>query len=79
MHAFINVVDNSRGLNKGARPDNPAGYCVFGKVIDGMNVVDKIKAVKTGTAKLPIKGQPVPSRDVPVEDVVIKSVHREKK
>jgi cyclophilin family peptidyl-prolyl cis-trans isomerase len=76
---FINVVDNRRGLDKGARPDNPAGYCVFGKVIDGMNVVDKIKDVKTGTGKLIMGGREAPSRDVPVEDVVIKSIKREKK
>jgi cyclophilin family peptidyl-prolyl cis-trans isomerase len=77
---FINVVDNRKGLDKGARRDNPAGYCVFGKVIgDGMEVVDKIKGVKTGVGKLTMRGREVPSRDVPAEDVVIKSIRREKK
>ena len=80
---FINVVDNRRGLDKGARADNPAGYAVFGKVIDGMDIVDKIKGVKTGVGKLTMKvrgkDQEVPSRDVPNEDVVIKSIRREKK
>jgi cyclophilin family peptidyl-prolyl cis-trans isomerase len=57
---FINVVNNSR-LD---RNDASAGYAVFGKVTDGMDVVDKIKSVKTG------------ARDVPVEDVVIQSVRR---
>ena len=76
---YINVVDN-RGLNKGARRDDPAGYCVFGKVIEGMEVVDRIKAVKTDVSELIDKsGRKQKSRDVPVEDVVIKSVRREKK
>jgi len=60
---YINVVDNSGKL------DTPK-YCVFGKVIEGMDVVDKIRAVKTAT-----KGR---FGDVPVEDVVIKSVTRAK-
>ena len=48
------------------RPATGVGYCVFGRVIEGMDVVDKIKAVKTDT----VKG----FEDVPNEDVVIKSV-----
>jgi cyclophilin family peptidyl-prolyl cis-trans isomerase len=59
---FINVKDNA-GLDKTATED---GYCVFGRVIEGTDVVDKIKGVKTGT----VKGH----KDVPTEDVVIKSV-----
>ena len=43
-------------------------YCVFGKVVEGMDVVDKIKAVTTGS-----KGG---HGDVPVKDVVIQSVRR---
>ncbi|MFZ9561912.1 MAG: peptidylprolyl isomerase, partial [Burkholderiales bacterium] len=39
------------------------GYCVFGKVVDGTDVVDKIRKVKTGS-----KGM---HQDVPVEDVII--------
>jgi cyclophilin family peptidyl-prolyl cis-trans isomerase len=65
---FINVADNEF-LDK-AKARDKVGYCVFGKVIDGMDVVDKIKAVKTRT-----KGD---FEDVPVEDVVIKSVRRAK-
>ena len=57
---FINVVNNAR-LDK-ANYDDGVGYCVFGKVIEGMDVVDKIRAVKTKRG------------DVPVEDVIIKSV-----
>jgi cyclophilin family peptidyl-prolyl cis-trans isomerase len=61
---FINVKDNPF-LDKANSPDG-VGYCVFGKVIDGMDVVDKIRRVQTGRRK----GQ----ADVPLEDVVIKSV-----
>jgi cyclophilin family peptidyl-prolyl cis-trans isomerase len=59
---YINVKDN-KGLDRDGDP-NGVGYAVFGKVIGGMEVVDKIKAVKTG------------AQDVPVETVVIKSVRR---
>lgn len=71
---FINVVDNGM-LNF---PSN-GGYAVFGKVIEGMEVVDKIKAVKTGVTKLsmrhPATGKlmEIPSQDVPAENVVITS------
>jgi cyclophilin family peptidyl-prolyl cis-trans isomerase len=63
---FINVVDNKR-LDRSPRN---AGYCVFGKVIEGMDVVEKIKGVKT---KVVI---PDAIEDVPVEEVIIKSVRR---
>jgi cyclophilin family peptidyl-prolyl cis-trans isomerase len=61
---FINVKDNTF-LDKAKAADG-AGYCVFGRVIKGTDVVDKIKAVETDT----IKG----FDDVPTKDVVIKSV-----
>jgi cyclophilin family peptidyl-prolyl cis-trans isomerase len=57
---FINVVDNGF-LNHGGRD---FGYAVFAKVTSGMDVADKIAAVKTG------------GQDVPVEPVVIKKVSR---
>ena len=66
---FINVKDNDF-LDKANARDR-VGYAVFGKVIEGMDVVDKIKAVKTAS-----KGG---QDDVPVEDVVIESVKREGK
>jgi cyclophilin family peptidyl-prolyl cis-trans isomerase len=61
---FINVKDNEF-LDKAKAPDQ-VGYCVFGRVIGGMDVVDRIKDEKTGT----VGGH----QDVPLEDVVIKSV-----
>ncbi|MEO8615044.1 MAG: peptidylprolyl isomerase [Luteolibacter sp.] len=69
---FINVKDNAM-LNY---PSN-GGYAVFGKVVEGMDVVDKIKAVPTGTTTLtmrhPMTGAKMeaPSQDVPTENVVI--------
>lgn len=61
---FINVVDNA-SLDFSARG---WGYAVFGKVIEGMDVVDKIAAVKTETRGM--------FRDVPVEPVIIISTKR---
>jgi peptidyl-prolyl cis-trans isomerase A (cyclophilin A) len=60
---FINVVNND-GLNR-PKPDGH-GYAVFGKVVDGMDVVHKIEHVQTTT-----KGM---YHNVPAEPVVIKSV-----
>ena len=65
---FINSVDNSGGLDSGKTGDG-VGYTVFGKVVEGMDVVDKISAVKTTT----VAG----NRDVPVEAVVIQSIERD--
>ena len=59
---FINTVDN-KFLDHRDKTVKGWGYAVFGKVIEGMDVVDAISQVKTGT-----KG---PFQDVPVEPVVI--------
>jgi peptidyl-prolyl cis-trans isomerase B (cyclophilin B) len=65
---FINVNDNSF-LDHRAENRDGWGYCVFGKVVEGMDVVDKIKELPTGN-----KGF---HQDVPVDDVIIESVEIE--
>lgn len=62
---FINVVDNDF-LNFSGESLQGWGYCVFAEVVEGMDVVDKIKAVPTGRSGM--------HQDVPKEDVVIESV-----
>ncbi len=61
---FINVKDNSF-LNHSGKNSSGWGFCVFGKVDGGMDVVNKIKGVKTGS-----KGF---HQDVPKEAVIIQS------
>lgn len=63
---FINVKDNDF-LDRASAADK-VGYCVFGKVTSGMEVVDKIKAVKTGS-----RGG---FQDVPVQEVLINSIRK---
>lgn len=60
---FINVADNSR-LDAGQAADGH-GYAVFGKVVEGMDVVDKIRSVATGRRGF--------HSDVPLEPVIIQS------
>lgn len=67
---FINVVNNGYRLDTGRTQDG-VGYCVFGKVIEGMDVVDKIKAVDVDVKR---GADGMPYENVPVKDVVIKSV-----
>ncbi|GAB2940088.1 peptidylprolyl isomerase B [Hafnia psychrotolerans] len=62
---FINVSDNDF-LNHTGENEQGWGYCVFAEVTEGLDVVEKIKAVKTGRSGM--------HQDVPKEDVVIQSV-----
>jgi peptidyl-prolyl cis-trans isomerase B (cyclophilin B) len=64
---FINVADNS-SLNHTGETINGWGYAVFGKVTNGMHVVNRIKMLKTGN----LAG----FSDVPMDPVIIKSVKR---
>lgn len=64
---FINVEDNA-SLNHSAPTEAGWGYAVFGKVTKGMDVVNRIKAVRTGT----LSGH----QNVPMDTVLIKSVRR---
>src|SRR5690606_19837634 len=59
---FINVADNDF-LDHTAPTPQGWGYCVFGRVTDGTDVVDRIKSVATGRRGV--------HQDVPIEDVVI--------
>ena len=65
---FINVKDNGFLDHRSATPDG-FGYAVFGQVVEGMDVVQKIEQVKTGS-----RGS---YQDVPLEPVVIHSVRLE--
>jgi peptidyl-prolyl cis-trans isomerase A (cyclophilin A) len=65
---FVNVKDNKR-LDYSGGPGGD-GYCAFGKVVSGMDVVDKIKAVPTGEAG--------GMGDVPTTPVIIESIRRVK-
>ena len=66
---FINTVDNPALDHRGKQSGSTWGYAVFGRVTDGMDVVDKIRAVETGN-----KGM---HQDVPLEPVVIERVEIE--
>ncbi len=59
---FINVANNGF-LNYKDPSSNGFGYCVFGKVVEGQDVVDKIKKVKTGNS--------AGHQNVPIDDVII--------
>jgi peptidyl-prolyl cis-trans isomerase A (cyclophilin A) len=66
---YVNLSNNSSLDHRGFAPDT-FGYAVFGRVLQGMDVVDKIAGVKTGTRE--------GMDDVPVEPVLIKSVSEKK-
>ena len=62
---FVNLTDNDF-LNFRDESQGGYGYCVFGRVVDGMDTVESIAAVSTGSNG--------PHQDVPTEPVVIESV-----
>ncbi|PWV80448.1 peptidylprolyl isomerase [Halomonas sp. A11-A] len=63
---FINVADNAF-LNHSGKSIQGWGYCVFGRVVEGMDVVEKIKGVATTRRGM--------HADVPAEDVVIQKAY----
>lgn len=63
---FINVTDNAFLNHRNKHSGQTWGYAVFGRVVDGMKVVDEIRNVETGTHG--------PHRDVPVEPVILERV-----
>ncbi|MEI5639041.1 MULTISPECIES: peptidylprolyl isomerase [unclassified Pseudoalteromonas] len=63
---FINVNDNDF-LNFSSETSQGWGYCVFAEVVEGMDVVNKIKGVATGSAGF--------HQDVPLEDVIIEKAY----
>jgi cyclophilin family peptidyl-prolyl cis-trans isomerase len=65
---FINIADNTFLDHQDSTPEG-FGYCVFAKVVEGMDVVDAIAGVETGRHG--------PHEDVPLKPVVIKSVTQE--
>ena len=65
---FINVVDNPALDFKGKANDKTWGYCVFGKVVQGLDVVDRIKAVKTTNKRSDFLNLPV--KPVLIKDAV---------
>ena len=65
---FINLVDNDF-LDFRAPTPQHYGYCVFGRVVEGMDAVDAIAAVKTGRRGM--------HQDVPVENIVIRDAVEE--
>lgn len=62
---FINVADNGF-LNHTAETSQGWGYAVFGRVTNGMDVVNKIKTVKTGSS--------AGHQDVPIDTVVVETI-----
>ncbi len=65
---FINTGAANEFLNHTSKSGQGWGYCAFGEVVEGMNVVDEISVVKTGRHGM--------HSDVPQEPIVIQSVRR---
>lgn len=66
---FISTADTNDFLNHRDKSAQGWGYCVFGKVVEGMDVVDQIRRVRTGN-----KGS---HQDVPLDAVLIRSLRRD--
>ncbi|WP_231757134.1 peptidylprolyl isomerase [Microbulbifer elongatus] len=71
---FINVKDNDF-LNFRAKDAQGWGYCVFGKVVDGMDVVNKIKDVPTGSNGF---HQDVPTETIEITGVTVSDAYADK-
>ncbi|WOX05420.1 peptidylprolyl isomerase [Microbulbifer pacificus] len=71
---FINVKDNDF-LNFRSKDSQGWGYCVFGKVVDGMDVVNKIKEVPTGSSGF---HQDVPTESIEITGVTISDAYADK-
>jgi peptidyl-prolyl cis-trans isomerase B (cyclophilin B) len=65
---FINAADTNHFLNHTSKSSQGWGYCVFGRVTDGIETVEKIRQVETESAGF--------HQDVPIEPVVISSAKR---
>ena len=65
---FINVSDDNTFLDHSGKTNQGWGYCVFGRVTEGMAAVDAIREVETSRRGM--------HEDVPVESVVIRSARR---
>lgn len=68
---FINTVDN-RNLDHTSKSTRGWGYTVFGRVVEGLDVLDAIAGTPTGSGSLDGR----PARDVPVMPVMINSISR---
>ena len=74
---FINVADNIDGtMNNLDHPVTGVGYAVFGRVYAGMDVVDAIKDVATGSVKVDGPRGPMPMSNVPKQPVLIVKMSR---
>lgn len=72
---YVNLKDNT---NLDYPSFDGYGYAVFGKVVEGMDAIDKIAQVRTGSQQMtPRGGRPQPFTDVPREPVVIQSMKRQ--
>ena len=65
---FINAVDTNSFLNHTGKSGSGWGYCVFGQVTDGLDVVDKIRQAQTGSRGM--------HQDVPLEPITIHKARR---